>query len=56
MKRLLLVPALGVAALALSTPSQAQQLGRLYDAVRPSYADDARQPYYESRRAAYENG
>jgi flagellar biosynthesis/type III secretory pathway protein FliH len=58
MKRLLLVPALGVAALALSIPAQAQvaRPGDLSAAVRASYADDARQPYFESRRAAYDNG
>ena len=56
MNRFFLVPALGVAALALSTPAHAQPLGRLSDAVAPSYADDARQPYYESRRVAYDNG
>jgi hypothetical protein len=56
MKRFFLVPALGVAALALSTQAGAQQFGQLSDAVRASYTDDARQPYYESRRAAYDNG
>ena len=56
MKRFFLVPALGLAALALSSPGYAQQLSRFSDPVRPSYADDARQPYYESRRAAYDNG
>jgi flagellar biosynthesis/type III secretory pathway protein FliH len=58
MKRLLLVPALGVAALALSIPAQAQvaRPGDLSAAVRASYADYARQPYFESRRAAYDNG
>jgi flagellar biosynthesis/type III secretory pathway protein FliH len=56
MKRFLIVPALGVAALALATPGFAQQPSRFHGAVRTSYADDARQPYYESRRAAYDNG
>jgi hypothetical protein len=57
MKRFFLVPALGAAALAFSTQAHAQQLGSLPEVVRPSYAyDDGRQPYYESRRAAYDNG
>jgi hypothetical protein len=57
MKRFFLVPALGVAALALSTQAHAQQLGSLPEVVRPSYSyDDAGQPYYESRRAAHDNG
>jgi len=54
MKRLL-VPALGVAALAFSTPAGAQSLA-IGDAARVAYVDDARQPYYEARRAAYDNG
>jgi hypothetical protein len=52
MQRLLLVPALGVAALALAAPVSAQITSR----PGWSYADEARQPYYESRRVAYDNG
>ena len=55
MKKLLLVSALGSAALALAAPAQAQ-LGNWPDLNRPSYVDDQRQPYFESRRAAYDNG
>lgn len=54
MKRNLLVPAFGVMVLAASAPASAQ-LG-WPDLNRPSYLDDARQPYYESRRIAYDNG
>ena len=54
MKRFFLVPALGVAAFVLSTRVEAQQLGSLPE-IRPAYADD-RQPYYEARRVAYDNG
>ena len=56
MKRFFFVPVLGAAALAFSTQAGAQQLGNPANAVRASYVDDARQPYYESRRAAYDNG
>ena len=56
MNRFFLVPALGAAALALSTQAQARQIGSLVESARPSYSDEARQPYYESRRAAYDNG
>ena len=55
MNRLFLVPALGVLGVALAAPANAQLAG-LPDLNRPSYADEARQPYYESRRVAYENG
>jgi flagellar biosynthesis/type III secretory pathway protein FliH len=54
MKRLFLLPALGVAAFALSAQVQAQQLGGLPE-VHAAYTDD-RQPYYEARRGAYDNG
>jgi hypothetical protein len=55
MKRLYLVPALGLAALALTTPVRAQSID-LRDANSGSYRDDDRQPYYEAGRRAYENG
>jgi flagellar biosynthesis/type III secretory pathway protein FliH len=55
MKRLFLVPALGVVGLVLASPASAQLAG-LSDVNRPSYADEARQPYNESRRVAYDNG
>ena len=55
MRRLFLVPALGVVGLALAAPASAQLTGRP-DLNRPSYADEARQPYNESRRVAYDNG
>ena len=56
MNRFFLVPALGVATLAFSAQAHAQQLGTIADSTHPAYAADARQPYYESRRAAYDNG
>jgi hypothetical protein len=53
MKRLL-VPVFGVISLAASVSAHAQIPG--WSTSTPSsYADD-RQPYYESRRAAYDNG
>lgn len=55
MKRLFLVSALGVVGLALASPAGAQLAGGI-DLNRPSYADEARQPYNESRRVAYDNG
>lgn len=55
MKRFLLVPAFGVMVLASAAPAGAQ-LGGWPDLSRPSYRDEARQPYYESRRIAYDNG
>jgi flagellar biosynthesis/type III secretory pathway protein FliH len=55
MKRLFLVPALGVAGLMLASPASAQLTG-LSDSTRLSYADEARQPYNEARRVAYDNG
>ena len=56
MNRFFLVPALGAAALALATQAQAGQIGSVVESAHPSYSDEARQPYYESRRAAYDNG
>jgi flagellar biosynthesis/type III secretory pathway protein FliH len=54
MRRLLLVPALGVAALALTAPAQAQTRGWLDDGR--SYSAPAQQSYYDSGRVAYDNG
>ena len=54
MRRLLLVPALGVAALALTAPVQAQTRGWLDDGR--SYSAPAQQSYYDSGRVAYDNG
>ena len=55
MTRLYLVPALGVVGLMLGSPASAQLAGTI-DSNRPAYADEARQPYNESRRVAYDNG
>ena len=55
MKRLLLVPALGVVGLVLASPASAQLAGTI-DLNRQTYTDEARQPYNESRRVAYDNG
>jgi flagellar biosynthesis/type III secretory pathway protein FliH len=55
MKRFLIVPAFGLMVLGSAVPARAQ-LGGWPDLSRPSYRDEARQPYYESRRAAYDNG
>src|SRR4051794_24983679 len=55
MKRLFLVPVLGLATLAAAAPARAQSAGWL-GGTRPSYADGDRQSYYDSRRAAYDNG
>jgi flagellar biosynthesis/type III secretory pathway protein FliH len=52
MRRLMLVPALGVAALALTAPVQAQTRGWLDD----SRAYSAQQSFYDSGRVAYDNG
>ena len=51
MKRLLFVPVLGVIGLAAAAPASAQ-IGR----PDWTYADEARQPYNEVRRVAYDNG
>jgi hypothetical protein len=52
MNRRLLVPVLGVMGLALTAPASAQF------SSRPdwTYTNEARQPYNESRRIAYDNG
>jgi flagellar biosynthesis/type III secretory pathway protein FliH len=55
MKRLLFVPVLGFAALALAAPARAQSSAWL-DHYRPSYSDAQRQTYYDARRVAYDNG
>jgi hypothetical protein len=55
MKRLLLVPVIGLAVSALATPAHAQ-LGGWIGGNQPAYSDAATQPYYESRRIAYDNG
>ena len=54
MRRLLMVPALGVVGLVLAAPASAQLVGR--EINRPSYTDEGRQPYNESLRVAYDNG
>lgn len=54
MKRFLLVPALLAGGLMAAAPAHAQFGGPAIS--HPSYADEARQPFYESRRVAYENG
>ena len=54
MKRLFLIPALGLAALVLPVSSHAQSQGWLDDG-RTSYSAD-RQSFYDSRRAAYDTG
>ncbi len=54
MRRLLMVPALGVVGLALAAPASAQLVG--IEVNRPSYTDEGRQPYNESLRVAYDNG
>ncbi|HXW06105.1 MAG TPA: hypothetical protein VD833_12790 [Vicinamibacterales bacterium] len=55
MTRRSLVPVLGVAVAALAAPAQAQLSGWPAPS-RPSYSTDARQPYYEARRGAYDSG
>jgi flagellar biosynthesis/type III secretory pathway protein FliH len=54
MKRLILVPALGVAALALTAPVHAQTRGWL-DNGR-SYSAPEQASFYDSQRTAYDNG
>jgi len=56
MNRFFLIPALGLATLGFSAQAPAQQLGKLADSTLTAYAGEARQPYYESRRGAYDNG
>jgi flagellar biosynthesis/type III secretory pathway protein FliH len=53
MKRFFLVPVLGLGLVGLAAPVHAQSGGW---PNRPEYADEARQPYYQSRRIAYDNG
>jgi flagellar biosynthesis/type III secretory pathway protein FliH len=55
MKRLFLVPVLGLAALALSGSAHAQSVGWLGN-DRPAYADGDRQSFYDASRTAYDNG
>ena len=55
MKRLFLVPVLGLATLAAAAPARAQSAGWL-GSTRPAYADGERQAYNDARRAAYDNG
>jgi len=50
----MLVPALGVAALALTAPAQAQTRGWLGDGR--AYSAPAQQSFYDSGRVAYDNG
>ena len=54
MRRLLLVPALGVAALALTAPVQAQTRGWPGDGR--AYSAPSQQSFYDSGRVAYDNG
>jgi flagellar biosynthesis/type III secretory pathway protein FliH len=54
MRRLLFVSVLGVAALALTAPAQAQTRGWLDDGR--SYVPAAQESYYNSGRVAYDNG
>jgi hypothetical protein len=62
MKRFSLAPAVGIVTLALAAPAAAQPAGLpglsrpSYALSSPSYADEARQPYNESRRLAYDTG
>lgn len=55
MKQSLLVPMIGVAVLAIASPAAAQ-FGARGSRPRIGYADEARQPFYEARRAAHDNG
>jgi len=55
MKRRTLAAALGVVGLAFASPASAQTAGVPHPS-RPSYADEALQPYNESRRLAYDTG
>ncbi len=55
MKRLLLVSALGLAAVALAAPARAQFPG-WNDSARSSYGGDQRASYYDARQTAYDNG
>jgi flagellar biosynthesis/type III secretory pathway protein FliH len=55
MNRLFFVPAVAVVGLVLASPASAQFAGTI-DLNRQTYTDEARQPYNESRRVAYDNG
>src|SRR4051794_4600829 len=55
MKRLFLVPVLGLATIAAAAPARAQSAGWL-GSTRPAYVDGERQAYNDARRAAYDNG
>lgn len=55
MKRLFLVPVIGLAAIAAATSSYAQSPAWAASS-RPSYAAAERQSYYDARRTAYDNG
>jgi hypothetical protein len=55
MKRIFLVPVLGLATLAAAGPASAQSSTWL-GSTRPAYADGDRQAYNDARRAAYDNG
>ena len=55
MNRLLFVPAVAVVGFVLASPASAQFAGTI-DLNRQTYTDEARQPYNESRRVAYDNG
>src|SRR6476659_6449313 len=50
MKRLFLVPAVGVAVMALAGSARAQSLGGWRDNDRTSYSLDERQSYYDAGR------
>lgn len=56
MHRLSFVAVLGISTLALASSSASAQSAVWPDGNRPSYVDEQRQPYYESRRVAYDNG
>jgi flagellar biosynthesis/type III secretory pathway protein FliH len=55
MKRVFLVPVLGLAALTISGSARAQSAGWL-GSDRPAYAYGERQSYYDAGRTAYDNG
>ena len=56
MKRVFLVPVLGLAALAMMPLSAQAQSDDWLDASRASYSADERKGYNDSRRLAYDNG
>jgi flagellar biosynthesis/type III secretory pathway protein FliH len=55
MTRLSIAAPFGLAALLVTVPAHAQSSDWLQD-LRPAYAPDARQSYYDARRAAYDTG